>query len=109
MLGAERAEDAADERGVEGGGRGFAADVSDGDGGAAGGVVEVVEDIASDGAGGDELRGDLSALELRRARGHEAELTLAGHLEVALYALLFFVDALVEAGVGDADGDLRAE
>jgi hypothetical protein len=27
-------------------------------------------------------------------------------LEVALHALLFLVDALVEAGVGDADGDL---
>src|SRR5258708_18550730 len=102
MLGGERAEDAADERGVEGGGRGFAADVSDGDGGAAGAVVEVVEDIASDGAGGDELGGDLGALELRRARGHEAELDLAGHLQVALHALLFFVDALVEPGRWDS-------
>ena len=107
MLRGEGAEDAADECGVERGGRGFAADISDGDGGAAGTVVEVVEDVASDGAGGDELGGDFGALELGRARGHEAELDLAGHLEVALHALLFFVDALVEAGVGDADGDLR--
>ena len=35
-------------------------------------------------------------------RGHEAELDLAGHVEVALHALFFFVDALVEAGIGDA-------
>src|SRR4030088_3311023 len=105
----EGAEDAADEGGVECGGRGFAADVSDGDGGATGTVVEVVVDIASDGAGGDALGGDFGALELRRTRGHEAELDLAGHLEVALHALLFFVDALVEARVGDADGDLGAE
>ena len=109
MLRGERAEDAADERGVEGGGRGFAADVSDGEGDAAGAVVEVVVDVAADGAGGDELGGDLGALELGRTRGHEAELDLAGHLEVALHALLFLVDALVEAGVGDADGDLRGE
>ncbi len=109
MLRGEGAEDAADERGVEGGGSGFAADVSDGDGDAAGTVVEVVVDVASDGAGGDELGGDFGALEFGRARGHEAELDLASHLEVALHALLFLVDALVEAGVGDADGDLRGE
>src|SRR5258708_1649238 len=107
MLWRERAEDAADECGVEGGGGGFAADVSDGESGATGAVVEVVEDIASDGAGGDELSGDLGALELRWPGGHEAELNLAGHLEVALHPLLLFVNALVEAGVGDADGDLR--
>src|SRR3979490_2777255 len=105
----EGAEEAADERGVECGGRGFAADVSDGEGGAAGTVVEVVVDIASDGTGGDELGGYFGALEFRRTGGHEAELHLAGHLEVALHALLFFMDALIEAGVGDADGDLRAE
>ena len=106
MLRGQGAEDAADERGVEGGGGGFAADVSDGQSGAAGTVVEVVVNIASNGAGGDELGGYLSALELRRAGGHETELDLPGHLEVALHALLFFVDALIEARVGDADGDL---
>ncbi len=42
-------------------------------------------------------------------RGKEAQLDLAGHVEVALHALLFFVDALVETGVGDGDGDLRGE
>jgi len=41
--------------------------------------------------------------------GHESELDLASHLEVALHALLLLVDALIEAGVGDADGDLRGE
>src|SRR5882757_8605352 len=109
MLWGEGSEDAADERGVEGCGSGFAADISDGEGGAAGTVVEVVVDIASDGTGGDELGGDFGALELRWTGGHEAELDLAGHLEVALHALLFLVDALVEARVGDADGDLRGE
>ena len=72
-------------------------------------VVEVVVDVSADGARGDELRGDLGALEFGRTRGHEAELDLAGHLEVALHALFFLVDALVEPRVGDADGDLRAE
>src|ERR1700750_2659460 len=109
MLRGEGAQDAADECGVEGGGGGFAADISDGDGGAAGAVVEVVKDIASDGAGGDELGGNFGALKLGRAGGHEAELDLAGHLQVALHALFFFVDALVEARVGDADGDLGGE
>src|SRR5882757_9458289 len=109
MLWGEGSEDAADERGVEGCGSGFAADVSDGEGGAAGTVVEVVVDIASDGTGGDELGGDFGALELGWTRWHEAKLDLAGHLEVALHALLFLVDALVEARVGDADGDLRGQ
>jgi len=34
---------------------------------------------------------------------------LSGHVEVALHALLFLVDALVETSVGDTDGDLRGE
>lgn len=34
---------------------------------------------------------------------------LTSHLEVALHALLFFVDALVETCVGDADGYLRGQ
>src|SRR5438445_2330673 len=109
MLRSEGAQDSADERGVKGGGRGFAADISDGESGAAGAVVEVVEDVASDGAGGDELGGNLGALELRRAGGHEAKLDLTRHLEVALHSLFLLVNALVEARVGDADGDLRGE
>src|SRR5260370_40325272 len=109
MLRGEGSEDAADECGVEGCGSGFAADVSDGEGGAAGTVVEVVVDVASDGTGGDELGGDLGALELGRTGGHEAELDLPGHLEVALHALFFPVDALVEARVGESDGGRRAE
>src|SRR5258708_26679532 len=99
MLRGKGAKDAADEGGIEGGGSCFAADVSDGDGGAAGAVVEVVEDIASDGAGGDEPGGDFGALELRRAGGHEAELDLAGPLEGALPTLLFCVAASLEAWV----------
>src|SRR3981189_3602307 len=104
MLRGQRAEDAADESSVEGGWGGFAADISDGQGGAAGTLVPVVVDVASDGAGGDELGGDLGALELRRAGGHEAELDLACHLEVALRALLVMVDALIQARVGNDDG-----
>ena len=42
-------------------------------------------------------------------RRQEAQLHRAGHVEVALHALLFVVDALVEACVGDGDGDLRGE
>ena len=38
-----------------------------------------------------ELGGDLGAREPRRARGHQAQLDLARHLEVALHALLFVV------------------
>ena len=106
MLGRERAEDAADECGVEGGWCGLAADVAYGQTGATGAVVEVVVDVAADGAGGNEGGGDLGAFEYRRPGWHETELNFAGHLEVALHALLFFVNALVEAGVGDADGDL---
>src|SRR3984885_13801595 len=109
MLRREGAENAAGERGVECGGRGFAAHVSYGEGDAAGTVVEVIVDVASDRACGNELSGDLSALKLRGARGHQTELDLTGHLEIALHALLFFMDTLVEAGIGDADGDLRAE
>ncbi len=41
--------------------------------------------------------------------GQQAQLHLARHVEVALQALLFFVDALVEPRVGDGDGDLRGE
>src|ERR1700722_17827813 len=109
MLRSERSEYAAGERSVEGGGGGFAADVADGEGGAACAEVEVVVDVAPDGAGGDKFGCDLGALELRRARGHETELDLTCHLEVALHALLFLVNTLVETGVGDTDGDLRGE
>ncbi len=109
MLRGERAEDAADESGVESGGRGFATDVSDGQGGPADAIVEVVVDVASYGAGGDKFGGNLDTLEFGWTRGHETELDLASHLEVALHALFLFVDSLVEAGVGDADGDLRGE
>src|ERR1700722_1314037 len=108
MLRGEGAENAAGERGVECGGRGFATHVSYGQSDAAGTIVEVIVDVASDGPCGNELSSNLGALKLRGARRHETELDLTGHLEVALHALLFFVDALVEAGVGDADGDLRA-
>jgi len=109
MLWGERAEDAADKRCIESGWRGFAADIANGEADAAWTVVEVVVDIASDGASGDELGGDLGVGEFWRTRGHETELDLAGHLEVSFHTLLFLVDALVEAGVGDADGDLRRE
>src|ERR1700691_5417109 len=112
MLRGQRAQNAADERGVERGRRGLAADASyggGGEGGAAGAVVEEVVDVAADGTRGEKLGCDLGVFELWRARRHEAKLNLAGHLEVALHALLFFVDALVEAGVGDADCDLRGQ
>ena len=108
-MGGEGTQYAADKRGVKCSRGGLAADVSYGEGDASGSVVEKVEDVASDGAGGDEFGGDLGVFELRRARRHEAELNLTRHVEVALHALLFLVDALVEAGVGDADGDLRGE
>ena len=72
-------------------------------------VVEEVVEVAADGAGGGEAGGDCGAGGAGRVRGEEAQLDLAGHGEVALHALFFFVDALVEAGVGDGDGDLGAE
>src|SRR5271167_4376108 len=100
MLWRERAQDAADECGVECSGCCLAADVSDGEGYAAGAVVEVVVDVAPDGTCGNELGGDLGALEFRGTRRHEAQLDLAGHLEVALHALFFLVDALIEPRVG---------
>ena len=109
VLGGNGAEDSADEGGVESSRGGLAGDVAEGDGYATGAVVEEVVDVAADGAGGGEFGGDLGALEDGRAGRHEAELDLSGHLEVALHALLFFVDALVEAGVGDADCHLRGE
>src|ERR1700742_3424723 len=109
MLGRERAENAAGQCGVERGWSSLAADITDCQRGAASAVVEVVVDVAPDGSGGDELGGDLGALEFGGTRRHEAELDLASHFEVALHALFLFVDALVEAGVGDTDGDLRGE
>ena len=109
VLGGEGAKDSADEGGVEGGGGGLAGDVSYGEGDAAGAVVEEVVHVSADGAGGGELGGDLGALEDGGRGRHEAELDLAGHLEVALHALFFLVNALVEAGVGDADGYLSGE
>ena len=84
-------------------------DVADGYGYSAGAVVEEVVDVAADGAGGEELGGELGAVEVGRAGRHEAKLDLASHLEVALHALLFFVDALVEPRIRDGDGDLRGE
>ena len=72
MLGRQRTQDAADQCGVEGGGGGFATDVSNGQGDAAGAVVEEIVYVAADGAGGEELGCDLGAFELRRAGGHEA-------------------------------------
>src|ERR1700723_2096775 len=104
MAAGERWKYSVGERGVECGGGCFAADVADGEGGAAGAVVEVVVDVASNGSGGDELGCNLCAFELRRARGHEPELDLAGHLKIALHALLFLVNTLIETGVGDAEG-----
>jgi len=45
----------------------------------------------------------------RAATNSAAMSALTGHLQVALHALLLLVDALVELGVGDADGDLRGQ
>ena len=53
MLRRERAQDAADQGGVERCGRGLSADVAEGYGDAAGAVVEEVVDVSADGAGGD--------------------------------------------------------
>ena len=108
-MGGEGTQYAADKRGVKCSRGGLAADVSYGEGNPSGAVVEEVKDIASDGARGDEFRRDLGVFELGWARGHEAELNLTRHVEVALHTLLFLVDALVEASVGDADRDLRGE
>ena len=72
-------------------------------------VVEEVVEVAADGTGGVEADGDLRVGGVGGGGGHEAELHLAGHVEVALHALFFFVDALVETGVDDGDGDLGGE
>jgi len=113
MPGGERAEDAADERRIKGGWSGLSADISDRDGEAAGvfggAVVEEVVDVAADGAGGKEAGGDLGVGRLGWGGWKKSQLDLARHFEVALHALFLFVNALVEAGVGDGDGDLRGE
>ena len=57
----ERTEDSAGECCVECGGGCFAADVSYSEGYASGTVVEIVVDVATDGPGGDELRGYFGA------------------------------------------------
>src|SRR6202012_4550588 len=88
---------------------GFAADIPDSKCDGAGAVVEVVVDVASNGTGSNKMCGDLSALKLRRARGHESGLDLTRHLKDPLHALFFLVNALVEASVRDADGDLRGK
>jgi hypothetical protein len=139
MARGEGTQEAGDERGVEGGGGGLAGDVAEreqdagggaGDVGAGGwgrvelgagadaiaeggvklgAVVEEVIDVAADGAGGVEADGDLGVGGGGGIGRHEAELDLARHFQVALHALFFLVNALVEARVGDGDGDLRGE
>ena len=101
------AHDAADERGEERSGSGFAADVAEDDGGLVGRVFEEVVEVAADGAGGQKADREFGVLVHGRRGRQQAKLDFAGHGDVALELLLLALDGLVEARVFDGDGDLR--
>ena len=101
------AHDSADERGEEGSGGGFAADVAEHDGGLVVGVFEEVVEVAADSAGGKKADRELGVLVRWGRGGEKAKLDFAGHGDVALELLLLPPDALVETRVFDGDGDLR--
>src|SRR4051812_2468435 len=97
-----RTQDSADERGVDGCGSAFAADVPDGDADESAAAVgnEVVE-IAADCSRGDELGGELGVLQRGTGLRKEAVLEFAGEGQVLLESAFLLGDALVESCVLD--------
>ncbi len=101
----QRAEEAADEGGVKRRRGSLAGRVAEDDGHLAVVVVEEVEQVAGDLAGGLEAYSDFQALDLGRVAREEDRLEFTGGLEVVFHTLFALGDLFVQTGVLDGAGD----
>ncbi len=72
-------------------------------------IVQKVVQVAADRARRPKAARDLGIRRRRRHRRQQPQLHLPCHLQIALHPLLFLVDALVQIGIRNRDGDLRGQ
>ena len=111
LLGMQRARsgcahDAADQSGIERGGRGLAAGISQSDAGAMVVIVQEIVHIAADGARRQKARCKFRGLMLGKRLRKQAKLNLARHFEIMFQTLFLLCDTLVEPRIFNGDRDL---
>src|SRR5579862_3334868 len=104
-----RADDAAHERGVNGGGSTLAADISDDEPEPRHRVGNEIVEIAADGTGGNKFGGHVEMRQFGIRLGEQAALQLASQRQIALQAALLPFDLFVQARIFERNGNLRRQ